>query len=83
MSGKLINDSGKEGLCPKCHHKMSVVSPQNFNCPHCKQHYLEQYICPTCLQKAQMIKGCGAVNYICPTDGLISSSKVIFHYLPE
>ncbi|NUF27821.1 YfgJ family double zinc ribbon protein [Gilliamella sp. ESL0254] len=83
MSKPMTVNQGQEGICPKCHHKMSVVSPQYFNCLHCKKHYLEQYICPICQQKAQMIKGCGSVNYICPTDGLISSSKVIFHYLSE
>ncbi|OCG46227.1 MULTISPECIES: YfgJ family double zinc ribbon protein [Gilliamella] len=76
-------ESGQEGICPKCHHKMTIISPQHYQCPQCQQHYLEQYICPICHQSAQIIKGCGAINYICHTDGLISSSKVIFHYLPE
>lgn len=83
MPKKVTVDSGKEGVCPKCHNKMSVLSPQHYDCSSCKTHYLEQYICPICQQNLQMIKGCGAINYICPTDGLISSSKVIFHYLSE
>lgn len=83
MTTKKIIDEGQEGICPTCHNKMDIVSPQHYNCPDCKQHYLEQYTCPICQQSAQIVKGCGAINYICHTDGLISSSKVIFHYLPE
>ncbi|WP_294826113.1 zinc-ribbon domain-containing protein [uncultured Gilliamella sp.] len=83
MSKKNIAGQSQEGLCPKCHHKMDVISAQHYDCAHCKQHFVEHYICPTCHQPAQMIKGCGAINYICQTDGLISSSKVIFQYLPE
>ena len=83
MTETKMIDGGQEGICPKCHNRMSIVLPQHYDCPHCKQHYQEQYICPICRQNAQMVKGCGAINYICHTDGLISSSKVIFHYLPE
>ncbi len=83
MTETKIIDGGQEGICPKCHNRMSIVSPQYYDCPHCQQHYQEQYICPICRQNVQMVKGCGAINYICHTDGLISSSKVIFHYLPE
>lgn len=83
MTNQKMIAGGKEGICPKCHNKMSIVAPQHYDCPHCQQHYLEQYICPICQQSAKMVKGCGATNYICPTDGLISSSKVIFQYLSE
>ncbi|OTQ60379.1 zinc-ribbon domain-containing protein [Gilliamella sp. A7] len=83
MTETKIIDGGQEGICPKCHNRMSIVSPQYYDCSHCQQHYQEQHICPICRQNVQMVKGCGAINYICHTDGLISSSKVIFHYLPE
>ncbi|KES19076.1 Protein of unknown function (DUF1407) [Gilliamella apicola SCGC AB-598-B02] len=83
MQKKIAVNHGQEGICPNCNEKMSSVSPQYFSCSKCQQHYIEQYICPICQQSAQMIKGCGSINYICQTDGLISSSKVIFHYLPE
>lgn len=73
----------EEGLCPICHKTMCNKSPQHYYCEYCRQHYVEQFICPTCQQQAQRVKGCGAINYICQNDGLISSRKIIFNYLPE
>ncbi len=72
-----------EAICPQCHTKMTSDSPLHYHCESCGQYYNEQFICPFCEQNVQMVKGCGAINYICPKDGLVSSSKVIFHYLPE
>ncbi|MDF7666678.1 zinc ribbon domain-containing protein [Orbaceae bacterium ESL0727] len=70
-------------ICPKCHQKMRQLSPQSYICEHCQQNYREQSLCPTCGNPAQLIQGCGASNYFCPTEGLISSKKVIIHYLEK
>lgn len=69
-----------EGLCPACQQMMEKQSPRNYICQRCQQHYYEHYICPICQQSLEQIKGCGAINYLCRTDGLISSNKVIFRY---
>ncbi|MDF7670580.1 zinc-ribbon domain-containing protein [Orbaceae bacterium ESL0721] len=71
------------GVCSYCHHKMDIVSPQHYYCNYCQQNYIEQYNCPICHNSLQLIQGCGAVNYLCPVDGLISSKKIIIHYSPE
>lgn len=74
--------SGTEGICPICHQRMERIKPTICYCQHCKQNYNEQYVCPLCSSALQQIKGCGAINYICRKDGLISTNKVKFHYLP-
>lgn len=69
-----------EGICPKCHHTMQKQHLGHYYCPTCQQDYDESYRCPTCGAPLSEIKGCGAINYLCRTDGLVSSSKIIFHY---
>lgn len=72
-----------EGYCPNCHKAMEKQSPRHYYCQTCRQHYYENYTCPICQQMLEQIKGCGAINYLCRTDGLISASKVIFRYQVE
>ncbi|QIQ20749.1 YfgJ family double zinc ribbon protein [Zophobihabitans entericus] len=70
------------GLCPNCHQQMKMVKIDQYHCENCLQDYSERIHCPTCGADAQCIRGCGAVNYLCPKDGLISKSKVKYYYLP-
>ncbi|RKS85801.1 zinc ribbon protein [Orbus hercynius] len=72
-----------EGICPTCHQSMQQQSPRDYYCQVCAQHYYENYICPICNKTLEQIKGCGAINYLCQTDGLISGSKVIYQYLAQ
>ena len=76
------NLSNIEGVCPVCHQPMKRTSPKICYCEHCHHNYDEQYLCPVCSAFLQQIKGCGAINYICQNDGLVSTSKVKFHYRP-
>lgn len=69
-----------EGICPKCHQNMERKSSNDCYCKTCQISYRESYQCPTCNSTLNQIKGCGAINYLCPNDGLVSSSKVVFHY---
>lgn len=72
-----------EGSCPVCKHLMQLVNPRNYYCQTCQRNYAEYYLCPYCGQELTQIKGCGAINYLCKTDGLISSSKILFQYLAQ
>lgn len=77
------NNEQTEGLCPVCHQALKYVSKDHYQCENCKQFYLEQAYCSICSNQLKIIKGCGAINYLCNTDGLISSKKVQFHYIAE
>lgn len=72
-----------EGQCPTCHHHMELQNLRHYYCKNCHKNYNENYICPVCKQELSQIKGCGAINYLCKTDGLISSSKILFQYLAQ
>jgi len=72
-----------EGECPTCGHIMNLKSPRHYYCQNCQKNYYENYICPICKHEISQIKGCGAINYLCKTDGLISSSKILFQYLAQ
>lgn len=80
---KKAHNTSTEGQCPTCHHHMEQQSPRHYYCQTCQQNYYENYICPICGQELSQIKGCGAINYLCKTDGLISSSKILFQYLAQ
>lgn len=77
----MTDSNANAGICPACLQKMVLLRPQHYRCDICKNEYQEQYICPTCEQIAKTISGCGAINYLCKTDGLISSRKIKYHYL--
>lgn len=72
----------EEGICPNCHIKMSVTTPFHYHCDNCKNDFNEKAICPTCGKETRIISGCGAINYLCDTDGLVSSKKIQFIYQP-
>lgn len=72
-----------EGQCPACKHHMQLVSLGRYYCQTCQQNYAEYYLCPHCGQELTQIKGCGAINYLCKTDGLVSSSKILFQYIAQ
>lgn len=76
-------NSDEEETCPTCHNKMEQQSPRHYYCQTCHQNYYEIYVCPTCRHPLEQIKSCGAINYLCKTDGLVSSSKITFHYQPQ
>lgn len=71
-----------EGICPVCQQTMERIKPNVCHCKYCQQSYDEQYLCPKCSAFLQQVKGCGAINYICTKDGLVSSNQVKFHYRP-
>lgn len=83
------NKSGKsvtahiEGQCPHCDSTMKYASTNHYHCEPCQHTYLEQAYCAICNNQLKIIKGCGAINYLCHTDGLISSKKVQFHYIAK
>ncbi|WP_392566088.1 YfgJ family double zinc ribbon protein [Utexia brackfieldae] len=71
-----------ENSCPICLGDLVVEKPDRRYCPHCKQHFVEKVLCPKCHDFVECIIGCGAINYLCRKDGLVSKSKIEYQYLP-
>lgn len=70
-----------EGICPVCQQTMTVTGATQYCCSQCQTNYIEQVLCPTCGELAERLQACGAVNYLCLKDGLLSKSKVEYRYL--
>lgn len=73
----------KEQVCPICHNQLQLKAGNIYYCPVCMQDYLQQLICPTCHDEVEVIQGCGAVNYLCRKDGLISKRSILYCYLAK
>lgn len=71
----------REGSCPVCQNDMKVTGATQYSCAHCDDDYVEHAFCPTCGGSAERLQACGAVNYLCLKDGLLSKSKVEYRYL--
>lgn len=70
-----------EGMCPVCQHKMTVTGATQYCCSQCQTNYIEQVLCPTCGEPTERLQACGAVNYLCLKDGLLSKRNVEYRYL--
>lgn len=64
--------------CPACQ-QLLTHNETGFNCPSCERHFALIALCPDCHQPLQVLKACGAVDYLCQHgDGLISKKRVEF-----
>lgn len=75
-----LNISSAEGVCPNCSGVLKYESPNHYRCKLCHNGYREEIHCLECNDIVKTVSGCGAVNFICPVHGLISSKSVIFYY---
>ncbi|MCO6523767.1 MAG: zinc-ribbon domain-containing protein [Candidatus Schmidhempelia sp.] len=67
--------------CPECKGKLIMVEDHYYACTSCQRYFIEQICCPQCKEPVDCIKGCGAINYLCRQDGLVSKHKIEYHYL--
>ncbi|SFN12232.1 zinc-ribbons [Izhakiella capsodis] len=63
-------------LCPHDKQRLNE-SASGFDCPACGRQFGNQPVCPECVQPAEVLKACGAVDFFCKTHGMISLSRVI------
>ncbi|MEQ4513120.1 zinc ribbon domain-containing protein [Dickeya zeae] len=80
--------------CPECQQAMvwrasdrqhDVQHSRNdqYYCEACQRDFLRLTLCPECEQPLQVLRACGAENYLCANGhGLISRSRVVVRYQP-
>lgn len=71
-----------DAMCPHCNRIMNWQNGDTFQCSACQRRYLREATCPECKHSLQVLKACGAVDYLCQQHGLISKKRVLFSYLP-
>lgn len=71
-----------DAMCPHCNNLLVWQDGDTFQCSACRQRYRREACCPECKHLLDVLRACGAVDYLCRQHGLISKKRVLLNYLP-